>query len=364
MANVWASAKIVEADYAGIEAVILGWCMRDPAYIRLAKLGMHAYLASHVLGRPADLRWPDAELSRYFKAIKHAEDAHTKQMYDGSKRVVHGNGFGQTALGVYLAHPKLFKNQAAADRLFKLYYTIAPALPKFHVALRHTAHEQRYLGGALPYDYRPDEKRVIGHPYHYKHWFWSVVSYERLSVNQRLFRQKAGLPMIEINSIWYGVGLGEDGKRVCALYPQGIARGVLTEAAFRLFDPDDPLADRYYIGDCYFGKTPLRAPIHDSFLCEVPTRKLDRVLERIYGAMSLPVAELPNDPAWGLGSHLSIGVDVKVGPSWGEMTSVDTTGLLGVAGDTVSEAADDEESDDLLDLETAMETTTWGVHAR
>ena len=362
MANVWASSKILEADYAGIEAVILGWCMRDPTYIRIAKLGMHAYLASHVLGRPADLGWPDADLAAYFSEIKNSEDGHTHMMYDGSKRVVHGNGYGQTALGTYLAHPKLFKNQAAADRLFKLYYQIAPELPKFHVALRHTAHEQRYLGGPGQYTYDAQAMKVLGHPYGYKHWFWSVVSYERLTESQRLFRTKKGMPMIELNGIWYGVGLGEDGKRVCALYPQGIARGVLTEAAFPLFDPDDPERDRYYIGDCYFGRTPLRAPIHDSFLMEVPTRKVDRVLERVFAVMERPVAALPNPPEWatlGLGSHLTIGVDAKVGPSWGEMTKVKRS-AVGVAHDTVTTAADPEEDDDILDLETE---TDWGVHA-
>ena len=104
MANVWASSKILEADYAGIEAVILGWCMRDPTYIRIAKLGMHAYLASHVLGRPADLAWPDADLAAYFSEIKNSEDGHTHLMYDGSKRVVHGNGYGrhQCAFEEYL----------------------------------------------------------------------------------------------------------------------------------------------------------------------------------------------------------------------------------------------------------------------
>ena len=163
--------------------------------------------------------------------------------------------------------------------------------------------------------------------------------------------------MMEFNGIWYGVTLGEDGKRVVALYPQSIARGVLTEAAFPLFDPEDPWADRCYIGDCYYGETPLRAPIHDSLLLEVPTRMVDRVIERAALAMQRPVDALPCPAAWGIGAHLTIGVDAKIGLDWGTMASVEVPSLadLGVAADlppSWDEGSEDE--DDQLDLETRV----------
>lgn len=363
---VWRASKIIEFDYAGIEAVILGWCMRDANFIRIAKLGMHAYLASYVLDRPGDLSWPDDQLAKYFRSIKEDETGYVHLIYDGCKRVVHGNGYGQTAMGVYLAHPKLFKDQAAADHIFNLYYQIAPILPKFHMALRHTAHQTHCLGGSNPYYYNPnaapkdaDYLKVDGHPYGYKHWFWSVVHYERLNEGQRIWRQKRGMPVMDFNGIHYGVGFGEDAKRVAALYPQSIARGVLTEATFPLFDPDDPQADRYFIGDAYFGRTPLRAPIHDSLLMEVPTRKVEYVLERAFAAMELPVLALPMD-ALGLPGHLTIGVDGKVGDDWGTMEKINPTTVhqkavdWGVAGDVISTADDPEEADDMLDLETKM----------
>jgi uracil-DNA glycosylase family 4 len=364
-AAVWRGSKIIELDYAGIEAVILGWCMRDWNYARIAKLGMHAYLASYVLGRPADLTWPDEQLAAYFRAIK--DDDALKMTYDGCKRVVHGNGYGQTALGTYLAHPKLFRDQAAADRLFKLYYEIAPSLPAFHMALRHSAHEKHCLGGAKPYYYNPaatpkdkDYLLVEGHPYAYKHWFWSVVHYERLNEGQRLWRVKRNQPVMEFNGITYGVGLGEDAKRVCALYPQGIARGVLTEATFPLFDREDPEADQYYIGDAYFGRTPLRAPIHDSLLMEVPTRMVERVVERGFAAMERPIPALPLDTLGFPGQCLTIGVDGKVGDDWGKMEKISPKTAhqkaidWGVAADVVSTADDPDEEDDMADLETRM----------
>src|SRR4051794_24681060 len=51
-----------ERDFSAIEAVLVGYFAGDPAYIRFAKLGVHDYLASHMLGRPADLSWSNGDL--------------------------------------------------------------------------------------------------------------------------------------------------------------------------------------------------------------------------------------------------------------------------------------------------------------
>jgi hypothetical protein len=355
---VWSSARLIELDFSGIEAVLLGWFMRDPAYIRLAKLGMHAYVASHVLKRPADLRWADPELAAYFKAIKNADDVATQTAYNQSKRTVHGKGYGMTVYGLLRNNPALFPDLKAAQRIDDVYTAIAPALPAFHTAVRHTAHTQHYLGGSGVYTYDADKRWVQGHPYGYLLWFWSVVAYEKLTLTQKLWREKRKMPLIDIGGVPFGVTLGEDAKAVVAYYPQSTARGVLTEAALPLFDRDDPLADTYYIGDVYYGDTPLRAPIHDSLLLEVPTRKVDWVLERAGASMQRPVEALPCPIDWGQGTHLRIGVDAKVGLDWGHMEKVSlpswAPGLevsREVASDTPYTPDDADQEEDVLDLE-------------
>ena len=355
MANVWSSAKILEFDYAGIEAKLLGWFMRDPAYMRLAALGMHAYVASHVMGDPADLSWPDDDLAAYFRDIKHAKDAETQRIYKGSKRVVHGNGYGQTVMGVFLANQDLFPTMKKAQEIFEVYFAVAPNLPTFHTAVRHTAHEQGYLGGAEPYDYQPEARKVVGHPYQYLHWFNSVVRYERLTEAQRLWRSKRTFPLIEINGLWYGIALGEDAKRCVAFYPQGTARGVLTEASFPLFDPDEPAADQFYIGDVYYGDTPLRAPIHDSLMLEVPTRKVDLVIERVVTALTQPIRALPCPLEWGVGACLTVGVDGAIGDDWGSMEDLDLANV--VASDVPYSPAEDEDEEDVEALEVPLVRT-------
>lgn len=353
---VWSSAKIVELDFSGIEAKLLGWFMRDPGYIRLAALGVHAYVASHVLGRPANLGWPDHDLAAYFKQIKDSHVAEEEIAYARSKRIVHGSGYGMTTHGMIRNYPQLFPTLAAAEKVQRVYFDVAPELPKFHTAVRHTAYEQRYLGGADPYTYDAATRHVHGHPFQYQHWFWSVVAYERLNQGQKLWREKRGMPVIEIGGNYFGVTLGEDAKAVVAFYPQSSARGVLTEACFPLFDPDHPLASSCYIGDVYYGDTPLRAPIHDSLMMEVPTRKVDLVLERAAYAMQQPIPQMPCPPEWGMGTHLMVSVDAKVGPNWGAMQKVKLPRWAPVinqevASDVPYTPAEVDDEEDVTDLE-------------
>lgn len=365
---VWASAKLLEFDYAGIEQVVMGWCMNAPAYIRIAKLGTHAIVASHVLAgekgsrwTPADLTLPDQQIGAYLKTIKGSDDAHVGEIYDRSKRCVHGTAYGLTTYGMVRNFPQTFSTLKDAEKIQRVYFELAPDVPAFHTAVRHTAHLQHFLGGAEQYTYRPDEPepdrpRVIGHPYGYQHWFWSVVSYQRLSDSQRQWREKRRMPLFETKGVWYGATLGEDAKRVVAYYPQSISRGVLTEGAFPLFDPEDPLAGECYIGAVYFGQTPLRAPIHDSLLLEVPTRKVDWVTERVLRAMGRPVEALPCPEEWGIGPYLTVGVDGKIGDDWGAMEKLRLPEMPGVAGDVGASPTDEEAEVEIGEL-----GTKWGA---
>jgi uracil-DNA glycosylase family 4 len=116
---------LLEVDYSGIEAVETGYFSRDPAYIRLAKLGVHAYLASHLLGRPADLRWSDADLLAYFKEIKTANPL----VYDRSKRCVHGTNYGLTPYGMASTFPELYPDEKTAKHVQEIYFVICLGLP-------------------------------------------------------------------------------------------------------------------------------------------------------------------------------------------------------------------------------------------
>jgi hypothetical protein len=122
----------------------------------------------------------------------------------------------------------------------------------------------------------------------------------------------------------------------------------LAEVELRLFDPDSPS----YIGDAYFGRTPLRAPIHDSLLLEVPFRQWDRVYEKVCLEMQRPIVEQPNDPAWGLGPSLQIGIAAKAGADWQDTEEIEVPGFEAI--DELGSPMELDDEEDWSDLQRAV----------
>lgn len=339
-------------DFAGIEAVLVGWFMNDPQYMRLAQLGLHAYVASHDLNRPADLTWSDADLATYFKEIKESQDPLVVESYNRSKRCVHAVAYGITLRGMTEAFPKAFPTQRAAQKTLETYFAIAPRLPQWHEEIRLFGRKHGYWGG-------PGQ-----HPFGARHHFYAVYAYTRLTQAQyavlRLRTRRAGVecPVDIINGDPYQRKLGEDARRIIAFPPQSTARFILTEAGLRLTDPDSPS----FIGDLYHGQTPIRAIIHDSLLAEVPVQVLDQYIEKVVREMTRPILELPITDVQArqvFGPHLSIGVDVKVGTSWDkhDMVPVEVPAITSsVAGDRTVPAIEPPDEEDLIDLATAVPT--------
>lgn len=134
-----------------------------------------------------------------------------------------------------------------------------------------------------------------------------------------------------------------------AFYPQSTAAGVLKEAMLRLFDPESPS----YIGDAYFGETPLRAPIHDSLLLEIPNAQWDRVCEHVFREMQRPILQQPlTGNLAQFGDYLSIGVAAKQGLDWADMRGVPVPGFteLGVGSEPIYEPMEADDQDDLNDF--------------
>jgi uracil-DNA glycosylase family 4 len=333
--------RLLEVDYSGIEAVETGWWSGDPNVIRLAKLGIHAYLASHLAKAPADLAWSDDDLRRYFAEIK---KKYEKTLYDKAKRCVHGNNYGLTVHGMHTNFPDVYPTLGDAKEVQELLYSICPALPAFHRHVREKAHRQGYLGG--PGD----------HPYGYRHWFWSVLAYKPINPAKAFKLQKEQRPVAIINGRPFEVVLGEDSKRVIAFYPQSTSAGVLKDAMLLLFHPDSPL----YIGDAYYGRTPLRAPVHDSLLLEVPEADIEWVLERVLLAMRRPIVEQPCPAEWNIGPYLTIGVEAKIGRDWLDMEKITLTDAVGDAPaaasvhETMYLPPEEDEQEDDFDLGTVL----------
>jgi len=78
----------------------------------------------------------------------------------------------------------------------------------------------------------------------------------------------------------------------------------------------------------------------------------DRVFERTCLEMQRPIIEQPNDPAWGLGSHLTIGVAAKAGQDWQNCEDIDVPGFERIDSPAVPMEIDD--SEDWQDLGRAV----------
>jgi len=332
-----ALCRLLEVDFAAIEAVETGWCARDREYYRLAKLGVHAALVTHAIGKPYDPAASDEELRELFQKVKKEHP----QVYDPAKRYVHGRSYGLTIAGMQLQFPHLFPTQAVAEKYARLFEKMAPGVSSWQQAQQQLASRQHYLGGET-------------HPFRYKHWFWSVYTYKRLTVTQyyrlvaKFHRLGQPPPVVDINGQWFRVSLGEDGKRVLAFDPQSIAAGVLKEAMLRLFG--DKTAPNY-IGDAYFGKTPLRAPIHDSLLLEVPDSQWDRVFTAVCTEMQRPVVQQPLPASWGegaAGGYVAIGIAAKAGPNWAKM---ETLAVPSYGEEWHAEPVEEEDGEDWSDLQ-------------
>lgn len=260
---------LVSCDFAAIEAVLTGYFMQDPVYIRLATKGIHSYVLSHLLGCPPDLNWPDDKLAGYLQEIK-AKHKKTHE-YEGCKRGVHLTNYGGSPSMMVMANPEVFSFELAR-KIQTLYLNLCPKLSEWQNNLRVRAAKEHKLGGR-------------DHPFNYVHWFWDVQSWDAI---RKKFRP------------------GSDWNRVVSFYPQSTAAGVLFETCLALVDPHGP----YYVGDMYDGKTPLRALIHDEILSEVPANVLDTYVERVEACMTRPIPQL---------GGLQLGTDIKIGRDWGSM---------------------------------------------
>lgn len=273
-----------ERDYSAIEAVLVGYFAGDPSYIRCAKLGIHDFLASHMLGRPADFSWPEGDLRGYFQEIKRDH----KVIRDKAKRVIHGSNYMMSPRRCHELFPESFATVKDAAHLQSLYFSLFPAIRKWHrdLCVRVDGTKRRES------DSEPDPWTLgvcyARNPFGYVHHFYNVMNWERIGTE------------------WVS-SFGEDAKRLVSFLPQSTAAAIIKKAAKRLF------YETPWVGET------LRLLIHDSILGEVPEGEVEQCLKISAEIMEAPIPELPLDPAWEMGEFLAIGTEAKVGKSWGEM---------------------------------------------
>lgn len=238
----------MEFDWKAIEALLVGYFAQDPDYMRVARLGVHAYVASHGIGQPADLSLPDADLIRYFEEIKESyPDAYA--MY---KKANHSGNYGQ---GINNLAKDLGVTPARAREIREIINRASPRVAAWKAATIRRAHS--------------DGKLV--NPFGYVQVFFAAL-------------QKNDFGEWE----W-----GREANEVLAFLPQSTGAGMLRKSLLQV----DALPSHQQVFD-------LLIPTHDSITIQVREAHLDEVGHQICEIMEQPWAELDGlrvevDAKWG-----------------------------------------------------------------
>ena len=289
-----------ERDFSAIEAVLVGYFAGAPDYIRFAKLGVHAYLASHIAGRPASLDWSDTDLRGYFKALKRDEPV----IYDTAKRVVHLSNYMGTPRKMHYEYPETFKTIKSANNLQGLYFDLFPAIKSWHVqlCLSVDAAKRRPRDMGVEDQLTPWSLGVcqVKNPFGYVHRFYNVLDWSKEPVGEDPLTRE-----VKYDWRWH---FGEDAKRLASILPQSTAAAIIKKAAKGIwYQHRDPVGES------------LRLLIHDSIFGESRKEAVEECLEVSRVIMEAPIPELPLDPTWGMGEFLTVGSEAKIGKSWAEM---------------------------------------------
>lgn len=284
-----AGKVLVECDYSGYHAQLLGYFAGSPEYMKLATLGLHDYLAAHILRarignmKPTEfgqnktlwmetatqlatldswLTLPDTELAACLAWVKkNHKEVRNKQ----AKPAVHGIGFGMGVKKLYDMNKGSFANQKEAESIRNIMVKLFPKVFKFQAMIVEKAHR---------------DKKLVS-PYGFVRRFWEA-------------------------KVWRNGQMvnGEDAEKIIAFLPANTAFSIKKEAMLRL---EAIGANHKY---CLVNE------VHDSLVYEVREEDLDEMMEVVRREMTRPVMRLANEQ---FPEGFIPVVEIKVGKSWDKM---------------------------------------------
>jgi DNA polymerase I-like protein with 3'-5' exonuclease and polymerase domains len=264
---------LLEFDYKSFHAQTLAFEAQDPAYLRLAKLDIHSYLAAFLIREPRAsqaLGWGDDELRDYLAWIK----KNHKYVRDGkAKPAILGYGFGMGAGRLYDQNKESFASRSEAKRVLDMLDAAFPVTKRFRDNIRQKAHDQGYL--------------ISRHGY------------------VRYFREVFNIKWVHGQMV---MRPGDDSEAAIAFLPANDAFGEIKDCILRL----EALGalERYR-----FVNT-----VHDSLVFECPTNLVDECIPIVQNSMQRP-SEILIDPI--VAPHgLSVEVDVSAGLDWAHLKGI------------------------------------------
>lgn len=269
---------LIEADFRSYHAQTLGFEADCPAYVRLAKIDIHSYLATQMIKAEHcqyALEWSDGELKEWLTwyrenyVLKNG-DPFQKIRDKQAKPGVLGYGFGLGAGKLYRLNEDSFNNEREAKHVLDTLDATFPEVKRFRDQTPMLAKRQG--------------NRLISR-YGCIRWFWDIQSWDS---RKREYSH------------------GSDWERAIAYLPANVAFCHM-KLAMRRFE-ESGASERYG----------LILNIHDALLFRCLKERRDAALWEIKTEMEKPSEFM----LFKDGTGLNIEVDLKSGPTWNRMEKV------------------------------------------
>lgn len=249
----------VGADSTSIEAVIVGYLINDPDFIKMAGKSIHAWLCCQELGWEFNPETMDLVKTQH------------KDLYNKMKTAIYLLLYGGDPYLMHMENPDSFPTLKDAKDVQEKIYKLLPKLKEWQERTRD----------------RAKKEGVLTSVWGYKHSFYDVYTFKR-SKEGKIQYNDDGTPAIK---------LGKDGKRCLAFEPQNCAaafgRDTLVLIGRSKWAP-------YLSANCF---------VHDGYTLEVPEAMAMEAEQFLVDILTRPVPQL---------GGLRIGCETEIGYNWAE----------------------------------------------
>ena len=265
--------KLVEFDYRAFHARTLGLAARDAAYMRLADMDIHSFVAGHMVRHPGVetcLDLSDGDLRQYLEEVK---GLHKKVRNFKAKPAILGIGFRMGKRRLFYENRDSYANEAEAGKLIDLLHKLFPRVFEWQEEVCEAAERAGRLTNAW------------GAP----RWFWDVVKWH----------QRDGR--------WVK-SQGKDAEKATAYLPS-------SNAHFMLRDKLLQMEQRGWLSN--YG---LSNVIHDAVLFHCPDNLVEQCVSDVMGLLQAPVLQMACKVVAPEGFVCA--AEASVGSDWSNMEEV------------------------------------------
>lgn len=268
---------LIGIDSAAVEAVMQGYFMNDPEYMRLASQSIHAWLACKKLGLAFTPENVDLVKDKY------------PAIYSKMKVTNYLTNFGGGPKLMHETYPDDFPSVRAAEETQDELYRLLPALKDYHHAVRWEAHTKTYVES----------------PWGYRHYYYDVYRKDPRTGQLRLSKDsKRCVSFKPQNS---NGGFQKDNLLLLAVSP--LDGPAITDLDY--MESEWTLLER----EIEAGRTWARymganVTIHDSGMLDVPEPLSEAAADTMMTIWTRPIPQMRG---------LRIGAEVEIGKDWKHM---------------------------------------------